>query len=70
MVILAMMTSLLIAAFVSARDANRDSIHSLLACRQFQHKLWDDVSKKSGAARNEALRIYSYNVRACEPPAP
>jgi len=69
MIILAVLTSLLATAFVSARDANRDSVSSLLACQQRQQQLWIDVMKKSGADRNEALRLYSYDPRRCESPS-
>ena len=67
MIILAVLTSLLATALVSARDANRDSMQSRLACQQRQQQLWVDVMKKSGVDRNEALRLYSYDPRRCDP---
>jgi hypothetical protein len=70
-IILAVLTSLLATALVSARDANRDSMQTRLACVQRQQQRWVDAMKKSGVDREEALRLFSYDPRSCEtPPTP
>jgi hypothetical protein len=46
----------------AARDANRDSILHKLAEQQRQQKRWEAVMNSTGAARQEALQQYLYNL--------
>jgi hypothetical protein len=48
--------------FAAARDANRDSIRQKLAEQQRQQKNWEAVMNSTGAARQEALQRYLYDL--------
>jgi hypothetical protein len=56
--------------FATARDANRDSLQHKLRQEQLQRQRWETVMNSTGAARQEALKIYQYHLNDLWDPAP
>jgi hypothetical protein len=48
--------------FAAARDQNRDSLNHILMQQQRQQQRWEAVLNSTGAARQEALQRYLYNL--------
>lgn len=56
--------------FAAARDANRDALRHKLTQQQRQQQRWEAVMNSTGAARQEALKIYQYHLHDLWDPPP
>lgn len=57
-----LMVSAFSSPFAVARDQNRESLQHILMQQQRQQQRWEAVVHSTGAARQEALQRYLYNL--------
>ncbi|MGO9565934.1 MAG: hypothetical protein ACLP5H_00185 [Desulfomonilaceae bacterium] len=57
-----LMVSAISIPFAVARDQNRDSLQHKVMQQQRQQERWQAVVHSTGAARQEALKQYLYNL--------